>query len=147
MSSSTQVVKHLKQVLADTYALLIKTQNYHWNVTGPHFASYHAFFEEQYNELFGAVDDIAEHIRALGSHVEASFKFYEKQKSITDGKHNATAAAMIKDLIKSHEAMLKNLQKGIDIADEFDDDATEDLLIERVRVHQKHAWMLKSHEK
>lgn len=145
--ANTKIINHLKNILADTYALVIKTQNYHWNVTGPHFIDYHEFFGSQYEEMFEAIDLIAEHIRALDAPVEASFKFFDKKQSIGDGKHTAAASAMLKDLLKSHESILKNLYKGIDITDEFSDEATKDLFIERVRAHQKHAWMLKSHGK
>ena len=137
-------VNSLKQVLADTYALYLKTQNYHWNVTGPNFKPLHILFEEQYTELAAAVDDIAERIRTLGEKAPGTFGEYAKITKIAEGDVNANAETMVSHLVESHEQMIITLKMARDSARESDDDGTEDLMIERITVHEKTTWMLKA---
>lgn len=136
------VSQTLKQVLADSYALYLKTQNYHWNVTGPNFTSLHALFETQYTDLATAIDLIAERIRALGEKAPAAFSYYSKQTVITDGHEDATAQTMISDLINSNRLLLNSLMTARATATESGDVASEDLMIERIAVHEKNVWML-----
>ncbi|MGE3319787.1 MAG: Dps family protein [Candidatus Berkiella sp.] len=135
----------LKVVLANTYALYLKTQNYHWNVVGPHFATFHAFFEEQYKELAEAVDEIAERIRALGDNAPGTFTEFGELKTISEAKAKIDAFSMIKDLIESHEAMIKNLHLILKQAEDEEDDVTQDLVVQRLAAHEKALWMLRAH--
>lgn len=137
-------MKSLKQVLADTYALYLKTQNYHWNVTGPQFKTLHLLFEEQYTDLATAIDDIAERIRTLGEKAPGSFSQYAKLTNIEEGDEHADANSMVKQLIKSNEQVIHALKAAKNDAREADDDATEGLMIERITVHEKAMWMLKA---
>lgn len=134
----------LSVLLADTYTLYLKTHNYHWNVTGPMFQTLHTLFETQYNELSLAVDDIAERIRALGEFAPGSYKEYAKLTSIKEADGIATAEEMIKDLVKGQEAIAKTARSIVPIADEASDEVTLDLLTQRMTVHEKTAWMLRS---
>lgn len=136
------VAQNLKQVLADSYALYLKTQNYHWNVTGPNFAALHALFEAQYTDLAAAVDLIAERIRALGEKAPASFSYYAEQTVISEGNEKETAPGMISDLVNSNQCLLGSLKKARAAATEFGDVATEGLMVERITVHEKNVWML-----
>lgn len=140
----TTTANSLKQVLADSYALYLKTQNYHWNVTGPNFQSLHALFEEQYTDLATAIDDIAERIRTLGEKAPGAFSEYAKLTAITEGDVNADASTMVKHLIESNNQMVESLKQARDSARESDDDATEGLMIDRITVHEKALWMLQS---
>jgi starvation-inducible DNA-binding protein len=139
-----EVVESLKLVLANSYALYLKTQNYHWNVTGPNFNSLHLLFNAQYNDLAVAVDDIAERIRTLDSRVEASFSHFGKTSKIKDGNENANATTMVGELAADNETLAKILKETFQIATKVGDDATADLIIGRIEIHQKNVWMLKS---
>ncbi|MCS4308991.1 starvation-inducible DNA-binding protein [Rheinheimera pacifica] len=134
----------LSVLLADTYTLYLKTHNYHWNVTGPMFQTLHTLFETQYNELALAVDDIAERIRALGEFAPGSYKEYAKLTSIKEADGIPTAEEMIKDLVKGQEAIAKTARSIVPVADEASDEVTLDLLTQRMTVHEKTAWMLRS---
>lgn len=134
----------LKQVLADTYALYLKTQNYHWNVTGPNFKPLHLLFEEQYTELATAIDNIAERIRTLGEKAPGAFSIYAKLTKIAEADVNATAETMVKHLIESNEQVVDSLKQARNSARESNDDATEGLMIERITIHEKSLWMLKA---
>ncbi len=138
------VTDALKKILADTYTLQLKTQNYHWNVEGSHFRSLHLMFEEQYNELFAAVDVIAERIRALGEKAPGTYAEFAKLSKIKDGDHSITGLAMAKDLHTTNVQVTKNLKAALEIAEKADDASTADLLTQRITVHDKAAWMLKS---
>lgn len=142
--SNTPVVKGLKQVLADSYALYVKTQNYHWNVTGANFSSLHTLFEEQYTDLAAAIDEIAELIRGLGEKVPATFKVYQETSTITDGDEEASATDMIKDLVKGQETLEKVLSETLKVAEEAEDDVVADALTGRLTTHRKNKWMLNS---
>ncbi len=134
----------LSVLLADTYTLYLKTHNYHWNVTGPMFQTLHTLFETQYNELALAVDDIAERIRALGEFAPGSYKEYGKLTSIKEADGIPSAEDMIKDLVKGQEAIAKTARSIVPVADEASDEVTLDLLTQRMTVHEKNAWMLRS---
>ena len=135
----------MKVLLANTYALYLKTQNYHWNVTGPYFHSLHKLFEEEYIQLAEAVDTIAERIRTKGEKAPGSFQAFIELKTINEAKGDISALEMIKDLLESHEAICKSLHLLLSQAKDQEDDATQDLLIERMEEHEKTMWMLRSH--
>lgn len=138
------VVDGLSRLLADTYTLYLKTHNYHWNVTGPMFASLHTLFEEQYTELAGAVDVIAERIRALGEFAPGSYKAFSQLTSIEEETEVPKAEVMINNLLKSHE-IISRLSRELLKKDEIEhDDVSADLLTQRMEFHEKNAWMLRS---
>ncbi len=140
----TLMTEGLSKLLADTYTVYLKTQNFHWNVTGPLFHSLHRMFEEEYIELASAVDEIAERIRALGAIAPASFAEFSKLTSIKEETSTPSAADMVKKLLADHETVIMHLQTLMPIAQKLNDEATLDLLINRTEVHQKTAWMLRS---
>lgn len=145
MSKNEKAPDNLKRLLADYAVLALKTQNYHWNVTGSNFSSLHGLFEQQYTDLAAAIDDIAERIRALGQQAPGSFSEFLKRTSLKEaGSGKLKAAAMIKDLHDDHLAVAKSMKKMILQAAAEGDDATADLLTGRVAVHEKNAWMLAS---
>lgn len=143
MSQKT-VEKELYQVLVDSYAVYLKTQNYHWNVTGPNFAALHTLLEGQYEELAEAVDDLAERLRTFDVRVKAGFKSFQEATTIQEGNEKATAPEMIKDLITSLKTLLQTIASAQKAAQEEGDTATEDMLISRTIEHEKALWMLKS---
>lgn len=138
------VCKSLNKLLADSYLLSLKTQNYHWNVTGKMFQSLHLLFEEQYQELTKAIDVIAERIRALGEFAPGSFASFSKVTSIKEETAIPSADEMIHNLVQGNEAVVTTARGIISLADECEDDVTSDLMIERMQVHEKNAWMLRS---
>lgn len=144
ISSNKDVVEQLEHLLASSYVLYLKTQNYHWNVTGINFKSLHELFEEQYKELAEAIDEIAEVIRALGAKAPASFEAYSKLSVIKNGNENADSIDMIKALSKDQESISELLQHALEIAQQNYDEVTADLFIERMAVHRKNKWMLDS---
>jgi starvation-inducible DNA-binding protein len=133
----------LQQSLIDSYALAIKTQNYHWNITGPNFSSLHLLFEAQYNDLNLAIDLIAERIRAKGEKVASSLDLFNKQKMIGN-PISGSANDLLKDLAQEQKIILKSLHQALKIAQEESDEASADLLIERITSHEKNHWMLES---
>ena len=135
-ASNTPVVDALKQVLADTYALQIKTQNYHWNVEGPQFHSLHLLFE--------AVDEVAERIRALGDYAPGSFEAFSKLTKVSPPKDGLEGIAMVKDLAKSHELLSDQAKAALAVGEKAGDDSTVDLLTQRITYHDKTAWMLRA---
>ncbi|BBB56810.1 MAG: DNA starvation/stationary phase protection protein [Rickettsiaceae bacterium] len=139
-----KIANALKSVLADSYSLYFKTQNFHWNVTGPNFKSLHSLFEEQYTDLANAIDEIAERIRWLGQKVPGSLKFYSDLTSISSSDEHADSATMIRELIKGQDLVIKTLKATLTIARTFDDEGTCDLLIARIKTHEKNSWILKS---
>ena len=141
---SQKIADELSHFLADTYAVYLKTQNFHWNVRGPLFYSLHKMFEEQYQALANAVDDIAERIRALGGNAPASFSEFSKLTSIKEETSTPTAEEMIKQLLKDHDILSDHAGIILTKAQKAQDEGTVDLLIERLREHEKTAWMLKS---
>ncbi len=139
-----QVVNSLRQVVADMYALIGQTHICHWNVRGPSFFSLHAAFEVQYNELFLAVDEVAERIRALGSLAPGGLSNLSAMAGIEEIEENAKADAMVQHLIAANEKLLSDLRVARDHAGEAGDNESEDLMIGRIQVHEKTIWMLKS---
>ena len=135
---------NLKNVLADTYALMLKTHMYHWNVTGIHFKEMHSLFEDQYTNLFAAVDRIAERIRALGEFAPGGFKAFSELTFIQEPKDDISAHDMLIDLLSDHRKLVVQLKQGIKIANQYDDDATANMLTERIEVHEKQIWMIQS---
>ncbi len=144
LMSNKPVIESLKKVLADSYTLALKTQNYHWNVEGENFSALHALFEAQYGEISAAVDDVAERIRALGEKSPGSFTAFAKLKSISEGDAELDAFGMVKDLYKSNLQMVETLKAAFAKSDKAGDEGTSDLYVGRLRAHEKAAWMLKS---
>jgi starvation-inducible DNA-binding protein len=142
--SKDNLTKAMQVVLADTYAIYLKTHNYHWNVEGPRFYDLHNLFETQYTELAVAVDDVAETIRQLGSKAPGSFKTYTELANIKDGNENASASDMVKDLANDQAVIAKSINEALELAKELDDEATIALLVDRLTVHRKTQWMLES---
>ena len=138
------IAEGLSRLLADTYTLYLKTHNFHWNVTGPMFNSLHLMFETQYTELALAVDEIAERIRALGFPAPGSYSAYAKLSSMQGEDGVPDAAAMVEQLVKGQEAVLRTARTVFPIADQVGDEPTADLLTQRMQVHEKTAWMLRS---
>ena len=134
----------LSRVLADTYTLYLKTHNFHWNVTGPMFQTLHLMFEQQYNELWQAVDIIAERIRALGEPAPGSYAQFSALSSITEETGVPPAEKMIQQLLEGNEAVANMARTVFPIAEEANDQATADLLTDRMQIHEKTAWMLRS---
>ncbi|AIL66041.1 Metalloregulation DNA-binding stress protein [Rickettsiales bacterium Ac37b] len=144
MIDNSKLYTSLLTLLANSYALYIKTQNYHWNVTGPNFHSLHLLFEDQYKELADAIDMIAEQIRALNFHVPASFSAYAKYNTIKDGYDKADSQTMIKDLVEGQLTILSCLANVMEEAKQVENESVFDLAVERSRAHDKQTWMLKS---
>ena len=134
----------LAKVLADTYTLYLKTHNFHWNVTGPMFETLHLMFEKQYTELAVAVDDIAERIRALGFPAPGTYGEFAKLSSIDEETGVPKAEAMIEQLVKGQEAVVRTARSVLPVANRADDQPTVDLLTQRMQTHEKTAWMLRS---
>jgi starvation-inducible DNA-binding protein len=141
---SKKVVENLKALLADNYTLYLKTQNFHWNVTGPNFQSLHQLFMAQYTDLFNANDAIAERIRSLGSKAPGTFKEFSKLATIKEASGDISAKQMLAELIKDQNAILKTLRKLADSADDVDDEVTEGMAVARMEIHEKNRWMLES---
>lgn len=141
---NTSITESLKEALADTYSLYLKTQNFHWNVTGPNFNALHLLFEGQYTDLAMAVDSIAERIRALGEKAPGTWKAYEQLSTIQDGDENADASTMVQQLADDQDLILTTLQQVLAAAQEKGDEVTVGLAVERMTVHEKAAWMLRS---
>lgn len=134
----------LSRLLADSYVLFLKTHNYHWNVTGPMFQTLHLMFETQYTELFTAVDEIAERIRSLGEFAPGSFHAFNQLSKIKEETAKPDAQEMIRNLVLGQEAVVKTAREIIKIAADANDEPTVDLLTQRMQVHEKNAWMLRS---
>ncbi len=138
------IAQGLSHLLADTYTLYLKTHNFHWNVKGPMFQTLHLMFETQYNELALAVDLIAERIRALGEPAPGSYSEYARLSSIKEAKGVPAATKMIAELVAGQEAVARTARKVFPLADKANDEPTADLLTQRLQVHEKTAWMLRS---
>jgi len=134
----------LSRLLADSYTLYLKTHNFHWNVTGPMFQTLHTMFEQEYTELAMAVDEVAERIRALGHPAPGSYKAYAKLSSIKEADGVPAAGEMVKQLVAGHEAVAKTARSVFPAAEKGNDEVTADLLTQRMQVHEKTAWMLRS---
>ena len=134
----------LNQVLADSYSLYLKTHSFHWNVTGPMFTSLHQLFEQQYTELASAVDLIAERIRALGSRALGSYSAYAALTGIKEDHGITDATEMLRELLKGQEVIIRNIRSLYPLVNQANDEATADLLTQRIQTHEKTAWMLRS---
>lgn len=139
-----EIAKGLSRLLADSYTLYLKTHNYHWNVTGPMFQTLHLMFETQYTELALAVDLIAERIRALGERAPGSYAEFSKLSSIKEEPTTPKAEKMIDNLIEAQETVIRTAREVFPMAEEVNDQATMDLLTQRMQLHEKTAWMLRS---
>lgn len=139
-----RITEGLSQLLADSYILYLKTHNYHWNVTGPMFRSLHLMFEEQYTELAKAIDIIAERIRALGMFAPGSYAQFKELSSIQEETEVPKAMIMVENLNFDHQQVVKTARSVFISAEKGGDEATMDLLTQRIQAHEKTAWMLRS---
>lgn len=139
-----EIAQGLSRLLADTYTLYLKTHNFHWNVTGPMFQTLHLMFETQYTELALAVDLIAERIRSLGFPAPGTYKQYAALSSIKEEEGIPKAQEMIKLLVEGQEAVVRTARSLFPIVESAHDEATADLLTQRIQLHEKTAWMLRS---
>lgn len=138
------IASGLSRLLADSYSLYLKTHNYHWNVTGPQFNTLHQMFEGQYTELAAAVDEIAERIRALGVKAPGSYSAYAQLTKVDEGTGDESAEEMIRQLAIGQETIVRTARDVFPAADEANDEPTADLLTQRMQIHEKNAWMLRS---
>lgn len=143
-SDRQAIAEGLSRVLADTYSLYLKTHYFHWNVTGSLFNSLHTMFEQQYTELATAVDELAERIRALGVFAPGSYSQFAELSSIPETREVPSAEEMVRLLVEGNEAVAKTARSVFPAAEKGNDEATADLLTDRLRVHEKTAWMLRS---
>jgi starvation-inducible DNA-binding protein len=143
-SQRERIAGGLSRVLADTYTLYLKTHNFHWNVTGPMFQTLHLMFETQYNELALAVDLVAERIRALGFPAPGTYKQFTQLSAIKEDDSVPNAQDMIRRLVDAHETVARTAREIFKSADDANDQPTCDLLTQRMQVHEKTAWMLRS---
>ena len=139
-----EVAEGLKRLLADTYTLYLQTHNFHWNVTGPRFRDLHVFFEEQYTELATAVDDIAERIRTLGVMAPGTYKAFAELSTVKEVEDIPSAEDMVRILTVAHESVVKTCRLVLKIAQESDDESSLALISDRMSIHEKTAWMLRS---
>ncbi len=139
-----EIADGLSRLLADTYTLYLKTHNFHWNVTGPMFQTLHLMFEAQYNELALAVDLIAERIRALGFPAPATYTEFAKLSSIKEDEGVPHAQEMIRSLVSGQESVVRTARSVFPVVENAHDEPTADLLTQRMQVHEKTAWMLRS---
>jgi len=143
-TSRAKIAEGLSRLLADTYTLYLKTHNFHWNVKGPMFQTLHLMFETQYTELALAVDLIAERIRALGYPAPGTYSEYAKLSSIAETPGVPKATDMIQLLVEGQEAVVRTARSIFPVVEEVNDEPTADLLTQRMQVHEKTAWMLRS---
>jgi starvation-inducible DNA-binding protein len=139
-----RIASGLSRLLADSYTMYLKTHNYHWNVTGPMFVTLHQLFEEQYTELATAVDEIAERIRALGHPAPGSYREFGELTSITDEAGPLDARAMIASLVTAQETVVRTAREIFPTVEAAGDEPSGDLLTQRMQVHEKNAWMIRS---
>lgn len=142
--SRKQIAEGLSRLLADTYSLYLKTHNFHWNVTGPMFQTLHLMFETQYTELATAVDEIAERIRALGYPAPGTYSEFAKLGSIPETTGVPKATEMIRLLVEGQEAVVRTARSIFPSVEQVNDEPTADLLTQRMQLHEKNAWMLRS---
>jgi starvation-inducible DNA-binding protein len=139
-----EIADGLGRVLADTYMLYLKTHAFHWNVEGPMFNTLHAMFMEQYTELWNAVDSVAERIRALGFPAPGTYREFSALTSIEETPGSPRALQMVRLLVAGHETLARTLRSVFPVAEKASDESTVDLLTQRLQVHEKTAWMLRS---
>lgn len=142
--SRKEIAAGLSKLLADTYTLYLKTHNFHWNVTGPMFQTLHLMFETQYTELAEAVDVIAERIRAIGEYAPGSYKAFAELSSVKEADGHPKAEDMIQSLVESNETVVRTARSIFPTAEKANDESTCDLLTQRMQIHEKTAWMLRS---
>ena len=142
--SREDIAAGLARVLADTYTLYLKTHNFHWNVTGPMFNTLHLMFEQQYNELWTATDEIAERIRALGHPAPGSYSQFAHLSTVKEETGVPRAEGMIRQLVEGHETVARTARSIFPVAEAANDEPTADLLTQRLQIHEKTAWMLRS---
>jgi starvation-inducible DNA-binding protein len=147
VGTSNEIVAALETLLADSYALMAQTHLAHWNVEGTDFFQLHVAFQGQYEELFTAIDDIAEHLRTLEAYAPGGLGMLAEMSEVGRMERRLPAKDYVANLIEFHETLVANAKKGRTVAGEAGDTETEDLFIERLRVHNKTLWMLKSHLK
>ena len=140
-----KVVEALEGLLADSYTLYLKTHSYHWNVTGPMFSTLHTLFETEYTDLALAVDEIAERIRALGAPAPGSYSQFQERAVVKEDSSVPPAMEMIAHLVEDQETVTATARKLVRAAEAAGDDASVDLGVRRIEVHEKNAWMLRSH--
>jgi len=138
------IAQGLSALLADTYTLYLKTHYFHWNVTGPMFQTLHLMFETQYNELALAVDSVAERIRALGVQAPGTYREFMALSSIEESEGVPKAIEMISQLVEGQEAVVRTARSLYPLVEQAHDEATADLLTQRIQLHEKTAWMLRS---
>lgn len=143
-SDRQSIAEGLSRLLADTYSLYLKTHYFHWNVTGPMFHSLHQMFEEEYVELAQAVDDVAERIRTLGAVAPGSYSQFAELSSVPETRDVPDAQEMVRLLVEGNEAVVRTARAAFPAAERAGDEATADLITERMRTHEKTAWMLRS---
>ena len=139
-----KIAEGLSRLLADSYTLYLKTHNFHWNVTGPMFNTLHLLFEQHYTELATAVDEIAERIRALGMPAPGSYKQFSELSSIEEETGMPKAEEMIRQLVIGQETIVKTAREIFPSVDKVNDEPSADLLTQRMQIHEKNAWMLRS---
>ena len=143
-SQRTEIAKGLSKFMADTYTLYLKTHGFHWNVTGSMFNTLHVMFETQYNELWLSIDTIAERIRALDAFAPGSYAELSKLTSLKESSGIPSAKEMIAQLLDGHETVIREARNLSSVAEKGNDEATLDLLTQRLQIHEKTAWMLRS---
>jgi starvation-inducible DNA-binding protein len=143
-TNRTNIAEGLSRLLADSYTLYLKTHNYHWNVTGPMFNSLHLMFETQYTELALAVDQIAERIRSLGVKAPGSYRAFAQLTRIEEETGEPAALEMVRQLVLGQEQVVRTARELIPLVQEANDEPTADLLTQRMQMHEKNAWMLRS---
>ena len=139
-----RIAEGLSKLLADSYTLYLKTHNFHWNVEGPLFNTLHLMFEGHYTELATAVDEIAERIRAIGVKAPGSYSAYAALASVTEAEGNESAEEMIRQLVVGQETVVRTAREAFTAAEDANDEPTADLLTQRMQIHEKNAWMLRS---
>ncbi len=141
----TEVVQALEKLLASSYTLYLKTHNYHWNVTGPMFTTLHTLFEVEYTDLALAVDVIAERIRALGAPAPGTYAAFQSLSMVKEAPGVPSATEMVRQLVADQETVAAAARQVAEVASAANDAASEDLAVQRINVHEKNAWMLRSH--
>lgn len=144
-NSHQSVVDNLKQIFANTFVLYVKTLNFHWNVVDSRFRSLHKLFEEQYEDLAEAVDLLAERLRVFNVPAPGSMRTFLELATLKESEEIEDGDLMLLELFQDHQSLSKQLKEGISLADDSGDPATADVYTERLRVHDKTAWMLRSH--
>ncbi len=139
-----KIAEGLKALLADSYTLYLQTHNFHWNVTGPQFRELHLMFEEHYTELATAVDDVAERIRTLGVAAPGTYREFSRLSSITEVEGVPVATEMVEILTQGHERVVKTAREVLKLAQQGEDESTASLVSDRMRIHEKTAWMLRA---